>query len=32
MLLQLREKGKEVLESWKPPMVELRGLRVVEEG
>jgi hypothetical protein len=32
MLLQLGEKGKEVLESWKPPLVELREVRVAEEG
>jgi len=32
MLLQLRENGKEVLESWKLQMVELREVRVVEEG
>jgi len=32
MLLQRGEKGKEVLERWTPPMVELREVRVVEEG
>jgi len=32
MLLQRGEKGKEVLERWTPPMVELRAVRVVEEG